>query len=73
MKATEDLAIVNGEWMLPFDEATQLLRLLAKAQRLERTWNSTAPYKRTDNAREVTLSMVTMEMLATIELESQSK
>ena len=61
-------AVVNGEHLLPLDDAVVLLRMLAKATAVSNTWKSDTPYKLSVN-KTTRLEALTIAQHAAIYLE----
>lgn len=66
----EDWAVVEGSYLLPLDDAVDLMRLLSRAQRVERNWggNSSAPFKAAAASQELTLLALTIGQYAAVQL-----
>lgn len=67
----EDWAVVEGSYLLPLDDAVDLMRLLSRAQRVERNWggnSSAAPFKAASASQELTLLALTIGQYAAVQL-----
>lgn len=72
---SEEMCIVNGEYLMTMEDGLQLLRLLTKAVAVTRNWGNTGAlaYKYTkESSKEQTLTMVSNAMLAAMELEKDA-
>lgn len=66
--AVEAYVVIDNSYMLPFDDGIELLRLLAKAQKVSYNYGSgsstTAPYKLQKDNNDVSLKIVTLAQYA---------
>ena len=66
-----DMVLVDGQWMLPLEEAIQLVRLLTMAVPVSRDYVSGAGYvpKFSKQTKDYTVTPVTIAQLAAMNLE----
>jgi hypothetical protein len=60
---------VVGDYMLPLEEAFNLVRMLNKAVVVNNTYNDVAPYKRPARPRQIKLEVLTTAQHAAVFLE----
>lgn len=65
----ETYAVVNGEYLLPFEAAVDMLRALKDARRVSQTWNSTAPYRLNATPKMPNIEVLTTAQYGAIFLE----
>lgn len=66
-----EYAVVDKTYLLPFDDAVELMRLLSRAQKVTTSWGTDKepPYKYVMSGGELNLTLLTTAQHAQMELE----